>query len=72
MERIVLWPSHGEAYFYFEPSKTTPGGTTFVQDEEFTGILSILFYEGSAMREKTQSNFETYNSDIKARVESQS
>jgi hypothetical protein len=62
----------GKHTFSFEPSTTTPGGTTFVQDEEFTGILSILFCEGSAMRKKTQSNFETYNSDIKARVESQS
>lgn len=70
MARVILRSSHGQAYVS-EPSTTTPGATTFVQDEEFTGVLSILFYEGSAMRKKTQGNFEKFNSDLKAWVESQ-
>jgi hypothetical protein len=43
-----------------------------VQDEEFTGILAILFFDGSAMRKKTQNQFDTFNSDFKAWVEGQS
>jgi hypothetical protein len=62
----------GTHTFRFEPSTTTPGATTFVQDEEFTGVLSILFFGGSAMRKKTQNQFDTFNSDLKAWVEGQS
>jgi hypothetical protein len=56
--------------FRFEPSATTPGGTTFVQAEEFSGLLAILFSSNSSMRKKTQKNFETFNSDLKVRAES--
>jgi hypothetical protein len=40
----------GEHIFRFEPSTKTPGGTTFVQGEKFTGVLSWIINEGIVAR----------------------
>ena len=49
--------------FRFEPSKTTPGATTFSNEEDFSGILSGVM--GTAA-----GGFERFNERFKARVES--
>jgi hypothetical protein len=65
----------GDHSFHFEPSSETQGGTTFVQQEQFTGLLSFLMGEGLLARsvgaaEKTKRGFEGYNKDLKAWCES--
>ncbi|KAF2660417.1 hypothetical protein K491DRAFT_589303 [Lophiostoma macrostomum CBS 122681] len=64
----------GEHIFTFEPSKTTPGGTTFSQEETFSGMLSFMMGEGFlgnqlGMKEKTKTGWEKYNADLKAACE---
>jgi hypothetical protein len=61
---------NGEHSFTFEPSKTTPGGTTFTQKEEFTGGFSFVMGEGFlakkiGMPEKTRRGWQKYNQDLK-------
>lgn len=57
--------------FRFEQSTTSPGSTTFIQDEEFSGAGWFLMNEwllgGGLVKE-----FEKFNQDLKARVEQQS
>jgi hypothetical protein len=61
----------GEHIFRFEPSKTTEGGTTFSQDERFTGSLGGLLMGGGfvgnalGVKESTKKGFEKYNGDLK-------
>jgi hypothetical protein len=59
----------GEHAFRFEPSKTTSGGTTFIQEENFSGVLKFMISEGSKMEKETRTNFEGFNEDLKARCE---
>lgn len=59
----------GEHVFRFEPSETTPGGTTFVQEENFTGILSFMYASWSPMAKDTKKGFAGFNVDLKARCE---
>jgi len=54
--------------FRFRPSKTTLGWTTFVQDEEYRGLLAFIM-SPSLGGKKIQRQFEGFNKDIKARVE---
>lgn len=49
----------------------TEGGTTFVQQENFKGLLSFLMGNGWLARsvglgENTKRDFESYNGDLKA------
>ncbi|CRK33793.1 hypothetical protein BN1708_006162 [Verticillium longisporum] len=37
----LLWGTH---HFLFTPSTETPGGTTFVQREDFEGLLAVPFW----------------------------
>ncbi|KAF3351529.1 hypothetical protein VD0002_g3038 [Verticillium dahliae] len=37
----LLWGTH---HFLFTPSTKTPGGTTFVQREDFEGLLAVPFW----------------------------
>jgi hypothetical protein len=60
----------GEHCFRFEPSKITPGGTTFVQSEKFSGVLSFLIAEGTAFAKQTREGFEGFNGDLKKKCES--
>ncbi|KAH7401136.1 hypothetical protein DE146DRAFT_655063 [Phaeosphaeria sp. MPI-PUGE-AT-0046c] len=61
----------GAHTFHFTPSTKTPGGTTFVQEETFTGALSWLMggsfvaKQLGDMGKKTEKNWEGYNKDFK-------
>lgn len=63
-----------EHVFRFEPSSRTQGGTTFVQEEAFTGFLAFTMGEGliarwMGVRDRTRSGFERYNIDLKRKCE---
>lgn len=64
---------NGHHFFRFEESKTSgnEGGTTFVQGEEFSGILTFLVKDGSSMHTTTKEGFEGFNKDLKAKCEQQ-
>ena len=55
--------------FRFEPSQTTPGGTTFVQNEELTGLLSFVMHPSGPVGKSLKGGYEQFNRDLKARVE---
>jgi hypothetical protein len=60
----------GEHSFSFRPSKISPGHTTFVQQEKFSGALSWIMGEGIlarqiGMTEMTKKNWDKYNRDFK-------
>ncbi|PVI06025.1 hypothetical protein DM02DRAFT_668007 [Periconia macrospinosa] len=59
----------GKHSFIFEESKVTPGGTTFVNKEEFTGLLTWFVREGSGGAEKAKVGFEAFNEDVKREAE---
>ncbi|KAF1933204.1 uncharacterized protein M421DRAFT_643 [Didymella exigua CBS 183.55] len=65
----------GTHTFHWTPSQTTPGGTTFMQEEKFTGLLGGLLYSDGAiaksagMKEKTRKGWEGFNVDLKRAVE---
>jgi len=59
----------GEHQFYFKESDKTPAGTTLVQKEDFSGLLSFLQRPGWKFAIQTQGNFEKLNQDIKAAAE---
>jgi hypothetical protein len=61
---------NGEHSFSFEPSKTTPGGTTFTQREDFTGAFSFVMGESFVAQKvgypaKTRAGWKKYNEDLK-------
>ncbi|KAI1347301.1 hypothetical protein F5Y01DRAFT_318846 [Xylaria sp. FL0043] len=58
---------NGEHSFRFEESKITPGSTTFVNSEAFTGILSKL---SGGSKKSSSSGFEKFNESLKQRAES--
>jgi hypothetical protein len=60
---------NGTHQFYFNPSQTNPGNTTFVQKEDFTGPLAFVMREGWSPYEATRKVFEAFNKDIKEEVE---
>lgn len=62
---------NGDHYFKFTPSTKTPGGTTFVQGEDFSGILTFLMAEWSSFRASTVKGFEAFNQDLKKRCENE-
>ncbi|KAI1116745.1 hypothetical protein F5Y14DRAFT_54180 [Nemania sp. NC0429] len=67
------WPGLllAEHSFRFEPSQTTPGHTTFVNSEEFSGALTYLTYlTGSKHQGESSPGFEMFNKSLKARAES--
>ncbi|KAL1587628.1 hypothetical protein WHR41_03639 [Cladosporium halotolerans] len=76
-ERELIWRGSiypifcGDHFFRFQPSETNPGSTTFVQGEEFTGLLSFLMRPlfGWGFGTKTRSGFEKLNRDLRSRVE---
>jgi hypothetical protein len=56
--------------FNFQPSTTSPGNTTFVHEEEFSGLLAFIMGEGLlarwvGLRETTRKAFVGYNEDLK-------
>lgn len=56
--------------FCFNPSSTTPNGTTFVQWEEFSGLLAWYVWPAMPGGKQTFARFEEFNRDLKARAES--
>ncbi|KAF2269166.1 hypothetical protein CC78DRAFT_453870 [Lojkania enalia] len=59
----------GTHQFYFQPSEKTSGGTTLVQKEDFSGLLSFLVGPGWSFAKKTEGNFARLNKDLKAESE---
>ncbi|KAF1962723.1 hypothetical protein CC80DRAFT_487213 [Byssothecium circinans] len=59
----------GQHEFYWKKSSVTPGGTTFVQQENFTGPLSWFVRDGSSGGTQTKTNFEGLNQELKAESE---
>lgn len=62
--------------FNFQPSSTSPGNTTFVHEEVFSGLLAFLMGDGIVARwvglaEKTRKGFVGYNEDLKRWCEGQ-
>lgn len=54
--------------FSFTPSTTTVGGTTFAQNEEYSGGVSFLMQPwlfGKAIKDQ----FEVFNADLKKKME---
>ena len=58
----------GDHAFRWEPSKTSPGGTTFVNEENFSGLMSFLMMPMFGYG--PTKNFEAFNEDLKKKVES--
>lgn len=63
---------NGTHTFRFEPSKVTPGHTTFHDGENFSGWLTSLFggLTGSGKGDQTSKNFDAFDQELKRRVES--
>jgi hypothetical protein len=66
----------GAHSFYWTPSQITPGGTTFLQEETFTGLLGGLYGDGVlaksvGVKEKTLKGWEGFNEDLKRVVEAE-
>lgn len=59
----------GQHEFHFTPSKTTPGGTTLLQKEDFTGMLTYFVREGSQGGIQTKTNFGAFNEEVKKEAE---
>ncbi|KAI0509702.1 hypothetical protein F5B22DRAFT_615696 [Xylaria bambusicola] len=55
-----------EHTFRFEDSKITPGWTTFINSETFTGFLSLL----GGSHDGSSPGFEKFNQSLKQRAES--
>ncbi|RMJ10072.1 hypothetical protein CDV36_010283 [Fusarium kuroshium] len=65
-----LWPIFsGKHEFTWQPSSKTPGGTTFRQKEDFTGLLAFLMAPGRSFSKKSLDNWESFNADLKKEVE---
>jgi hypothetical protein len=63
----LLFPGLFDGEHIFELYENTDGTTTFVQREEFTGILVPLF--SKMLDTKTLAGFELMNKQLKQRVE---
>ncbi|KAH7156725.1 hypothetical protein EDB81DRAFT_854782 [Dactylonectria macrodidyma] len=58
----------GKHQFLFSPSKENPGGTTFIQSEEFKGPLTIFFWPWRN-KEFKSANWDAFNANIKKEAE---
>jgi hypothetical protein len=58
----------GKHFFEFLPSKVTPGHTTFINREDFSGLLTAINF--SDKTKKAGPGFDVMNRDLKKRVES--
>ncbi|KAH7305797.1 hypothetical protein B0I35DRAFT_399728 [Stachybotrys elegans] len=62
----------GQHYFQFNPSQQNPGGTTFVQKEDFGGILTTMlspFVHYFKLQDRPNVGWETFNADLKRQAE---
>lgn len=62
----------GRHEFRFEQSKTTNGGTTFTQSEQFSGAASFIMGEGWSVRDKTAATWSKFNEQLKTEAEKRS
>ena len=60
----------GVHVFRFEASTRTAGGTTFAQEESFTGVMSFMMRPGMPGGRMTKGYFDGFSADLKRRVES--
>lgn len=60
----------GHHQFRFGKSTKTPGSTTFVQKEDFHGVLAWMFAPARSYGKKTAAEFQLFNAHLKDRVES--
>lgn len=60
----------GAHVFEFRPSKTHPGGTTFVQYEDFSGLLSFTMNPSKKSGTENLKGFVRFNDDVKKQAES--
>ncbi|KAH6991288.1 hypothetical protein BKA56DRAFT_610833 [Ilyonectria sp. MPI-CAGE-AT-0026] len=58
----------GQHRFSFSPSKENPGGTTFIQSEEFRGALA-LYYWPQRNQKQLMHNWDAFNAALKKEVE---
>ena len=56
--------------FRFDASTRTAGGTTFVQEETFMGVMAFMMGPGMPGGKLMKGYFEGFNADLKRRVES--
>jgi hypothetical protein len=61
---------YGKHQFDFTPSEQTPRGTTFVNKEEFSGALVVLFKPFLGTLGGSSENFDTLNRELKEAAES--
>jgi len=54
--------------FSFTPSNVTPGGTTFVHKEVYSGGISFLM-QPWLLGNQIKCQFEKFNADLKKKVE---
>jgi hypothetical protein len=64
----------GDHGFHFAPSTISPGGTTFTQEEAFSGALGFLMGDNVVGRwcgfgSKTEGNWDEFNRDLKKACE---
>ncbi|MCJ1475803.1 hypothetical protein MMC13_004467 [Lambiella insularis] len=57
--------------FHFVPSQTTPGGTTFTQEEGSEGWMAWVFVPWGPVGRRVAGLFEGFNRDLKRRCESE-
>lgn len=70
----MLGTFNGNHAFHFTESEITKGATTFIQEEQFSGLLAFIVGEGAiakmiGLKEKTRNGFERFNGDLKKWVE---
>lgn len=60
----------GDHVFEFHPSESTPGGTKFIQYEDFSGLLSFTMKPEKKSGQMNLEGFKQLNEDLKKKVES--
>ncbi|KAK4497816.1 hypothetical protein PRZ48_010470 [Zasmidium cellare] len=69
--RGSLWGLlNGDHSFKFQPSETTPGGTTFVNEEKWHGPVLSLLRPIWAPSAEAPKGFVSFNEELKKRAES--
>lgn len=59
----------GDHVFEFQPSKKTPGATTLVQYEDFSGLLSFTMKTEKRSGADNHKGFVAFNEDVKKEAE---
>ncbi|KAH8890623.1 hypothetical protein GQ53DRAFT_650031 [Thozetella sp. PMI_491] len=59
----------GKHFFHFTPSEEHPGGTTFIQTEEFRGFIPWLMKPIWNEKKATSDNWDAFNAALKKAAE---